>query len=517
MKKLVKNSNEVRNKMTNAIRLITEPVVQTLSPKGRNVLYQDDNGGINLTNDGVTIAKQVSSDDPIEDAVIELVKHGALKTNREAGDGTTTTTLFTSILVQEGWKKIDDGMNPMVLKKELENMAGNLVANLKPIEIKKDSDLLSVATISANGDEDIAKNVVDIVKTAGEDGIVLIEDTPKDETIIEKNTGFIIESGIFAQEYAQNNGFTARYEDCHVMITDKRLYYEEEVGTIIRTAVEAGIKDLVIVARDFIGKAVNALSHNQVNNPNINLLLVKDSKVTESNNSSLSDLAIYLGGKLISDRHGKLVDNMTADDFVLAKRVFANPQRTVLTPFIEISPELQSLVENLKKEKEKDEDNDDIGRRLASLTSGMVTVKVGGATPIEVRERMFRYEDAINATRSAVTDGYLVGGGLGVLSAFIADGTSSINGIAKKLSESSVRQIARNCGEHEDHVLDNCDPKGNIGYNAKTGEFENLLKAGIIDPYKVTEMAIKNAVSIANSILTSGWLIVQDNRKEDDK
>lgn len=507
MKKLVKSSEEAREKFKSGLRLITEPVIQTLSPKGRNVIYEDGNGSLSLTNDGVTIAKQVTSDDPVENSIIEIVKHGALKTNSVAGDGTTTTVLFSSILINEGWKRLDSGVNPMVLKKNLEDMAVVFLKKLTPIQIENDTDLMNIATISANSDSDIAKNVVDVVNTAGQDGIVVIEDSNKQDTVVEKNSGFIVESGIFSPEYAQNNGFTATYENCHVMITDKRIYYREEVETIIRTAVEAGIKNLVIVAKDYIGKAVNAFSHNQVNNDLINLLLIK---TTDEN--ALSDLAVYLDGRLISDKHGKLVDKMTADDFVEADRVYANPHRTVITATKEQSTELKNLIASLKEAKEEDEEDKDISKRLASLTSGMVTVKVGGSTPIEVREKIYRYEDAINATRSALKDGYLVGGGLAMLNAYDDDFPEETKDIAKRLSQASIRQIAKNCGAHEDYIISGCS--SDFGYNAKEDAFANLLDAGVIDPYKVTEMAIRNAVSVANSVLTAGWVIVNQKEKK---
>ncbi len=514
MKKIIKNTQEIRDKMRGAVRLITEPVIQTLSPRGLNVIYEDSTGQLNLTNDGVTIAKQITSSDAIADAIISIIKHGALKTNEVAGDGTTTTTLFTDVILNEGWKQIDEGVNPMVLKNKLEEMSRLLVEGLQPIKIKDDEDLLHIATISANNDTDIAQNVVDIVHTAGQHGLVIIENSNKEETIVEKNIGFVIEEGIYSPEYAQNGGFTTTLEDCPVLVTDKRIYYEEEVETIIRTAIEGGIENLVIVAKDYIGKAVNAFSNNQINNPRINLLLIKTG--VDAGDTVLSDLATYLDGPLVTEKAGKLVDNLKIEDFCRAKRVYANPHRTVIAPMTEPSTKLLEIIDYLKKEKEEDDTKEEINKRLATLTSGMVSVKVGGSTPIEVREKVFRYEDAINATRSALKYGYLVGGGMGILGSFVPDNYSDdIRGIAQKLCEASIRQIAKNCGEHEGYILSQCKPTEGIGYNAKTGGFEDLIGAGIIDPYKVTEMAIKNSVSIANSILTAGYIIV--NKKEDDK
>ena len=516
MKRLVKNREESREKILSGVRLITEPVVQTLGPLGGNVLFEDANGQLSLANDGVTIAKQISSDDPIENAIIEVVKHGALKTNVIAGDGTTTTTLFTSILIKEGMKMIEDGMNPMILKLDLEELGVQLIQALKPTKVKGKKDLLSIANISSNNDSEIAQNVVDVVKTAGEDGMVLIQDSPKEETIIEKNSGFIVDGGLFSPEYAQNNGFTSTFDGgCHVIVCDKRIYYEEEAETILRVAIEHGIKRLVIVARDFIGKSVNVFAANHANNDAIDLILVKDSNARETDNTSLQDLAVYLGGELITDKRGKLVNNLKDTDFSEAKTVFADPNRVVITTTKPENPDLIERIRSLRKEKDKGEEDTEVNRRLAALTNGMVIVRVGGATPIEVKERIFRYEDAINATRAAMKHGYLVGGGLGILGAYNADNYPPLyQNLARKLCESSVRQIAINSGQHAEHILSQTKPYVSYGYNAKEDMFEDLLKAGVIDPVQVVEMSIKNAVSIAGAILSANWIIT--NEKEDD-
>lgn len=518
MEKLIKNREESRAKILNAVRLITEPVVQTLSPLGANVLYQDSNGGYNLTNDGVTIARQISSSDPIEDAIIEVIKHGALKTNKIAGDGTTTTTLFTSILINEGMKMLDDGWNPMILKQHIQDIGNTIVESLVPIKIKNDSELLSIAKISANNDDVIAKNVLDIVKTAGENGMVIIQDSNKEETVVEKNSGFIVSGGIFSPEYAGTNGYTNTLDDCHVLICDKRLYYEDEANAIVRVAIENGIKNLVIVARDYIGKAPMAFSANQLQNESINIVLLKDTNATETNTISLTDLGVYLKGKVVTEALGKLTNNLTVEYFSKAKSLFANPTMAVIQTAHPDDKELISRIKDLQVRKEEDQDDKEVNRRLSALTNGMVTVKVGGNTPIETQEKIFRYEDAVNATRAAMKDGYLVGGGMGILAAYKPELFSKdSSNLAKKLCESSIRQIAKNCGKHEDHVLSQVKPYIGFGYNAKKDKYEDLLKAGIIDPYKVTEMAVKNAVSIASSILSAQWIVVYEKEDKENK
>jgi chaperonin GroEL len=506
--KLIVNTLEVREKVLNAVKKISDPVVQTISPQGGNTLYEDSQGGIYVTNDGVTIAKQISSEDAIEDSIIRVIKYGALNTNRVAGDGTSTTILLTSTLIREGMKLLDDGMNVMQLKKNLEAFGRRTVASLNPIKVSTDQDILNIATISSGGDDEIAMNVLEVVKTAGDSGMVFINPSTSDETELIQDTGYVINSGMLVPELANDGSMKAGYEDVHVLVTDKRLYYEEECKAILSTAIKANIKNLVIIARDFIGKAPNFLIGNHTQGY-INLLLVKHPEAKENDSSVLNDLAIYLGGNLVTEKQGKLVNGLTTEDFIVAKKVYATADKTVLATHNNANPKLMALVEELQAEKDKDKDNEKISRRLAVLTTGTVTVKVAGKTPIETQEKIFRYEDAINATRAAMKYGYLPGGGLALLQAT----NKEKDAIFKKFGQASVRQIAENCGKSGDYLLS--VSKGSYGYNAKTDKEEDLIKAGVIDPYKVTQMAIENSISIAIAILTSRYIIV--NTKEDDK
>lgn len=499
--KLIKSTNDVRQKVLDGVAKICDPVVQTLSPLGGNVLFEDHEGRVFVTNDGVTIAKNISSDDEIENLIIKTMKHGALKTNQIAGDGTTTTILLASTLVREGLKLIDDGMNVMDLRDSINEFAARAVSNLNPIPAKSDKELRFVAKVSASGDEEIADNVLKTVKVAGDSGLVFIEPAPADETVIEQDEGFVINQGLFSQDLINSNGFKAEYEDVHVLVTDKRMYYEEECKAILTAAIQNGIENLVIVARDFVGKAPHWLLGNH-NEGYINLLLVQMPEISDFNSTIADDLAKYLGGPLITEKAGKLTNNVKVEDFVKAKRVYANQNKTVLQSHNPYNPEVSELVKELEEVKKADPDNDENNQRLSRLTNGTVTVKVAASTPIEAQEKIFRYEDAINATRSAMKYGYLVGGGLALLEAT----RTEYDSIFKKFGTASVRQIAVNCGQDPNHVIS--QSTGKVGYNAKTKEYQDLTKAGVIDPYKVTEMAIRNAASVANAILTSRFIIV---------
>lgn len=512
--------DDIKDKIIKAVNLIADPVKQTLSPKGGNVIFQDNNGTPIVTNDGVTIAKNISSDDEVINTIVDIIKHASLRTNTEAGDGTTTTIVLTQALVHEGFKLLDNGMNPIELKKALEKVADKLVERIqqKKVKIKDDKDMFKIATISANNDEAIASNVVDVVKFSGEDGMVFIEPNNKQETEIIKEPGFRIESGMFSPELRTHPAqFSSTYKNVPVLITDTRIYYREQAETILKTAIKSGHKAVVVVARDFIGDAPATFIANHAANT-IKVLLVKDTQATENNSESLDDLAMYLGGKVMKEKTGSIVDKLTEKDFVIANQVFADSQKTIFTPKISKNSNVDKLVETLRKELEKDKENKVIKKRIASLTSGTTTVKVGGSTEMEINEKIYRYEDAINATRAAVRDGYLIGGGVTLLRSYAdEDHPEEMRGLVRKFTESSLRQIAENCGKHKDFVVEmvKANKSNSFGYNALKDTYEDLLKAGVVDPYKVTEMAIRNSISVANVILSSKFLIVNKIEKND--
>jgi chaperonin GroEL len=515
MIKKIYKTEDCLQQIKEAVNLIADPVIQTLSPKGSNVLYEDDKGNQHVTNDGVTIAKSIQVKDPIHNAIIEVIKQPALQTNSIAGDGTTTSILLSKTLILEGLKKIDEGMNRMVLRDRLQEMGEKIKSNLKKkaIKVHDSKDIFKVAKISANNDEVIAKNVTKVIEVVGQDGMVFLEPHHKQETEIIEDSGFIIDTPIL-KELTMGRNFSVNYENIPTFITDKRLYYKEEAETILSIAVNNGWTSVAIVARDFLDRAKNYLIGNHVQGV-INIVLISDPNCTEKDNTSLSDLAIYLGGKLISEKHGSLVNKIKSTDFVLAKKIVSNPLRTVIITGKPDNKELKETIKLIKEEKEKSKNDKILEKRLASLTNGTVTIKVGGHTPLEIQEKLFRYEDAINAARTALKDGYLVGGGLALLGSFKESEHTILKDIAKRFCEASVRQIATNCGKHPDTIIEQTNADKNIGYNAKTDKFENLLNAGVVDPYKVTEMAIDNSISIASYLLTSGYLILNDNENND--
>lgn len=521
--KQVYRYSEIREKIHAALDILSEPIRETMGPKGSNVLFETSTGAISSSNDGATIARSISVKDPVVNAIIEVVKGASLKTNVDAGDGTSTTILLSSILVREGLKLIDDGMNRMDVKAELQKFAEAMIAELKKgaIKLKGREDMLRIATISANNDRVIAEDVVRAVEIAGLDGMVFIEPHNKKATEVIEEAGFHIPSGMLIPDLkTEANRFVADYQNVPVLITDKRIYYKEEVDSILNAVLTAGYREVVVVARDFIGESLGQFMANH-NKGIVKCLLIKDTKADGTNNESLEDLAIYLGGHVVSEKDGSIVTNLTHEDFCFAGRVFADHQKTLVTPKVKGLKAVKARIKALKAELEKDEDDEEIKRRISSLTNGMVKIRVGGSTPIEINEKIYRFDDAINAVRKAVVDGYLPGGGTSINSAFRKIEKSvrpEFRMMFRKYAQANIRQIAENCGKHQDTIMELVDaaPEGS-GYNAMEDRVENLSKAGVIDPFKVSEMAVANSVSVAVQLLSSRHLIIIDREDNEEK
>lgn len=509
--------SEISDKIKEAIDLIADPIKQTMSPLGGNVVFEDDTGKQSVTNDGKTIAKYISVSDPIMDNVISIIKTAAMKTDQQAGDGTSTTICWASVLTKGGLKLLEDGYNPMILKREFDRFSEAMKEELnKQIrKVENDDDKFFIANISANNDKAVAEDVVKIVNAAGEDGLVFFVEQEGDTRIVE-DTGFNIESGLVHPALSTNpSGMSSAMIDCPVLITDKRIYYQAEAEAILSTVLNAGYKKVCIVARDFIGEALPYFIANHQRG-NIQTILVRDPNVSESNSSTLDDLAVYLGGRVVSDKVGKLVDNLTFSDFVLAKKAFADGVKCIISrdkdkPGVLLQARIQGLKEEIEK---KPANEEQLKKRVASLTNGMVTVYIGGRTPMEVREKAYRYEDAVNATRQAMKHGYLPGGGVAMFNAwnnlkYQCD--PAFSKIFSSVCEFNIRQIAINCGKDPQGIIDTLMSKEHgLGYNAMTGKIEDVVESGIIDPAVVTLRALDNATSVANVIVSSRYLIIND-------
>jgi chaperonin GroEL len=523
--KLVHSYNQIKEKILEASEELANPVRETMSPQGRNVIFQTKTGQFLSTNDGVTIAKNIQSNDEIKDGFIHIIKEAALQTNNKVGDGTSTSILLSYVLLKEMFKMVEDGLSITEIKDELEIFKKEMLGAIDEICIKDvDNDTLrDIAKISANNDDEIADRVMEIINISGTDGMINLE-KGGEKTELDIDNGYVVNGGILSPDFLKEPGaFSVEYKDVPVLVTDKRIYYKNEVRKIMEVVINAGYENVVIVAKDFIGESQNSLSalHKSADSNIKNILPVKDSLVTDNNATSLSDLAMYLNGEMVSQSRGEMVTNLTIDDFCIAKSVKSNPQKTVIERNDEDNKSLDKHIEGLRKEKEDNPDDDTKSRRLAALTNGMVTVKVGADTDIEKTESLFRYEDAINATRSAIREGILRGGGMAIWTAW--------NMIEEKIgkdfrhsfgrvSTSPVEQILENSDEAKKNIMDKLkeetSPESHGGYNAKTRELSDLIEDGVVDPVKVTKQAISNSISVVKQIITSNYLVLQKNDKE---
>lgn len=520
--KEISTYKKAKNRIILGINCLADPIRQTLTSKGGNVIIEDNNS-VRITNDGVTIANYIESEDSVANSIIQIIRQAAMRTNALVGDGTTTSILLAQSMLLGGFKLLDKGWNPMLLKKELEK-AGSILKDYFKTQIHKiidDNDLTFIANISANNDMEIANNIVKAVLAVGEDGLCVIEDNPSAETEVKIESGFEMESGMFSPLFSnQKNKLEAQYKDVKILITDKRIYYPNEVLAILEPLAQNRITDVVVVAKDFIGQAPNIFLANHIQRK-MNILLIKDSDKNINNTDNLEDLAVYLNTKVISDKSGKLTFNINLEDFGTIKGIFSYSNKTVFyNPGSNIN--LQMRIQSIKNEIEKIKDEklkEPLKKRLAKMTKGTATIMVGGKTPIEVRERMYRYEDSFNATRSAMSDGYVIGGGLSLWNAFNEAKTALLKEIKPEVVEiiektcsAPLKQISENCNINYKTLMSKvANSKGKIGYNTATEKYENLMKSGIIEPYLVLKLSFENALSVASMIISSPFLITTKN------
>jgi chaperonin GroEL len=508
--KFIFREQDVRDKVMSGLDKISLPVIETIGPQGKNVLFENNAGVVTLTNDGVTIAREISVQDPVENAVIEIIKDASKRTNQEAGDATSTTILYARTLVQRAQELRRKGLSHKAITTLFNTVADKLVSRLAKLKrVVKDKDTsYEVAFISANNDAEVAKNVAETIETAGLDGMIFLDFSQDEHTIIDKQSGFRVPNGMIYQNlYADVSRPVAQYEKMPVIIFDKQLYYADDAEHILRVATELGYKTVCVVAKNFVGDAPNTFVANHAQGT-IKVVLTKI-----EDDVQLEDLAVYLGGHVVSESAGRRVDSIGPLDFVVAESVYADPQK-VLIKNMDESKELKARVSGIKDELKKDKENKTFKDRLASLTNGIVNLKIGGRTHSEAREKVYRYEDAINAVRAAQRDGFLVGGGLSIYNAFVESDYKGRDELetARLLARASLERLAENSAID----LDYSQISGEVGLNALTGKYENLLKAGVIEPYKATEMAIKNAVSVANILASIGTFVLTEYELKDE-
>ncbi len=519
---------KARAALKRGVDKLSDAVKITLGPKGRNVVFERGYGSPVITNDGVTIAKEITLEDKFENIGAELVKEVATKTNDVAGDGTTTATLLAQIIFSQGIKNVAAGANPMALRRGIEKGVEAVVKELKEKISKPVSgqeEIAQVASISAN-DPEIGQKIADVMKRVGPDGVITVEESQsfgvEDEVVegMEFDKGYVSPYMITNAERMQ-----AEYQDPYLLITDKKISSIHDLLPILEKVATTGKKELVIIAEDLDGDALTTLVVNKLRGT-FNCLAVKAPGFGDRRKEMLADIAALTGGKVISDEIGLKLDQTALESLGRARKVIATKEKTTIVEG-KGDPELiKSRIAAIRKQIEQttsEFDKEKFQERLAKLAGGVAVIKVGAATETEMKEKKYRIEDALAATKAAIEEGIVPGGGvalircLGALDAVVAEGEEMIGvNILRRALEEPLRQIAVNAGKEGSIIADEVKHRtGAEGYNAAKDIFEDLVVAGIIDPTKVTRSALQNAASISSMLLTTEVVIADLPEKKE--
>ena len=520
MAKDIKYGEEARKSLQAGIDKLADTVKITLGPKGRNVVLDKKFGAPLVTNDGVTIAKEIELEDAFENMGAQMLKEVATKTNDAAGDGTTTATLLAQAMIREGMKNIAAGANPMIVKKGMakavETAVGTVIANSKTVEGSE--DIARVATVSS-ADENVGKLIADAMEKVTAEGVITIEESKTAETYSEVVEGMQFDRGyISPYMVTDTEKMEAVYDDPFILITDKKIASIQEILPLLEQLVQSG-KKLVIIAEDIEGEALTTLILNNLRGT-FKCAAVKAPGFGDRRKEMLKDIAILTGGEVISDELGLDLKETTIDQLGSARQVVIQKENTIIVDGLGNSSEIQNRVAQIKSQIEtttSDFDREKLQERLAKLAGGVAVIKVGAATEIEMKEKKLRIEDALAATRAAVEEGIVAGGGTAFINAIPAvekvvaetEGDEKTGAcIVLRALEEPVRQIAYNAGIEGSLIVNKIkESEVGIGYNALTNQYMDMLKGGIVDPTKVTRSALQNASSVAAMVLTTESLV----------
>ena len=518
-------SEDARRKLKTGIDTVANAVSTTLGPKGRNVAIDKKFGAPTITHDGVSVAKEIELEDPYENMGAQLFKEAAIKTNDIAGDGTTTATVLAQHMVHEGLKNVAAGANPMQLKLGIEAGTAALSAAISEMAVSIDSfdDIASVASISAQ-DPEIGRLIAEVMDKVGKDGVITVEESRGLEFETEYVEGMQFDRGYISPYFVTDaDTMEAIVDDAYILIHDKKISSAQDIVPLLEKLVQIGQKNLVIIAEDVDGEALATLVLNKLRGM-INALAVKAPGFGDRRKAMLQDIAVLTGGEVITEEMGRKLESVQISDLGRAAKVISTKDETTIIDGQGDDGQIASRVEQIKVEIERstsDYDREKLQERLAKLAGGVAVIRVGAATEVELKEKKHRVEDALSATRAAVEEGIVPGGGVALLNALpsledvdVAAGDPATGvGILRRALEAPMRKISENAGMNGDVIIQNVlraqDEAGDssIGYNVLTGEYVNMIKSGIIDPAKVTRGALENAASIAAMILTTEALI----------
>ncbi len=520
MAKQLLYSEEARKKLLDGVNKLADAVATTLGPKGRNVALDKKWGAPSVIHDGVTVAKEIELEDPFENMGAQLIKEAASKTNDVAGDGTTTATILAQAIVEEGLKNIAAGTNPMILKKGLEKAVAEVVESLKKSakKVSGKEDYAQIATISA-ADATIGKMIAEALDKVGADGVVAVEESRGLETSVEYKEGMEFDRGYVSAYFVTDTAkMVSSIENPHILITDKKISSIQDLLPLLEKLVQV-TKDLVIIADDLEGEALATLVLNKMRGA-MNILAVKAPGFGDRRKEMLEDIAVLTGGNLISEDTGVKFESVSPEMLGKADRITSDKDNTVIVGGKGAKSKIEARITQIRSQIEKttsDFDKEKLQERLAKLSGGVAVINVGAATEIEMKEKKERVNDAVQATKAAIEEGYVVGGevalirsGRAALDKLKLEGDEQVGvEIVKKALEMPLRKLAENAGEDAGWVVRKVtdSKEANYGYNAATGEFEDLVKAGVIDPVKVTRSAVQNSASVAMMILTTEALV----------
>ncbi|MBP2234495.1 chaperonin GroEL [Sinorhizobium kostiense] len=524
----VKFHSDARERLLRGVDTLANAVRVTLGPKGRNVVIDKSFGAPRITKDGVTVAKEIELEDKFENMGAQMLREVASRTSEIAGDGTTTATVLAQAIVREGAKAVASGMNPMDLKRGIDLAVDALVAELKTKarQVSKNEEIAQVGTISANGDVEIGRYLADAMEKVGNEGVITVEEAKTAETELEVVEGMQFDRGYISPYFITNQDkMRAEFEDPYILIHEKKLSNLQAMLPILEAVVQSG-KPLLIIAEDVEGEALATLVVNKLRG-GLKVAAVKAPGFGDRRKAMLEDIAILTSGTVISEDLGIKLENVTLDMLGRAKKVSIEKENTTIISGAGTKADIDGRVAQIKAQIEEttsDYDREKLQERLAKLAGGVAVIRVGGSTEVEVKERKDRVDDALHATRAAVEEGILPGGGVALLRSIkVLDNVQTANDdqrvgveIVRRAIEAPVRQIAENAGAEGSIIVGKLREKTDFawGWNAQTGEYGDLFSMGVIDPAKVVRTALQDAASIAGLLVTTEAMIAEKPKKE---
>ncbi len=523
----IKFGRTAREKMLRGVDILADAVKVTLGPKGRNVIIDKSFGAPRITKDGVSVAKEIELEDKFENMGAQMVREVASKTNDIAGDGTTTATVLAQAIVREGAKAVAAGMNPMDLKRGIDLAVSEVVADLqaKAKKINTSEEVAQVGTISANGERQIGLDIAEAMQKVGNEGVITVEEAKTAETELEVVEGMQFDRGYLSPYFVTNaEKMVAELEDAFILLHEKKLSNLQAMLPVLEAVVQTG-KPLVIIAEDVEGEALATLVVNKLRG-GLKIAAVKAPGFGDRRKAMLEDIAILTGGQVISEDIGIKLENVTLDMLGRAKKVAISKENTTIVDGAGQKAEIEGRVAQIKaqiEETSSDYDREKLQERLAKLAGGVAVIRVGGATEIEVKEKKDRIDDALNATRAAVQEGIVPGGGTALLRSAQKISSKGANqdqeagiNIVRRALQAPARQIAENAGDEASiivgKILETKDD--NFGYNAQTGEYGDMIAMGIVDPVKVVRTALQDAASVASLLITTEAMIADAPKKD---